>query len=80
MDAFRRGDWKVLRLPEPYGNGEWQLYDLSSDPGEVDDLATEYPETVDALARAWEEYAQDNGVIRPDEAVAYGKPVSAGKF
>jgi arylsulfatase len=80
MDAYRRGDWKVLRLPEPYGSGEWQLYNLSSDPGEVDDLAAEYPEMVDELAKAWEGYARDNGVIRPDEAVAYGKPVSAGKF
>jgi arylsulfatase len=80
MDAFRRGDWKVLRLPEPFGTGEWQLYNLSLDPGEVDDLAAEHPEVVAELARAWEGYARDNGVIKPSEPVAYGRTVSAGKF
>ena len=79
-DAYRRGEWKVMRLPEPYGTGEWQLYNLSSDPGEVDDLATEHPEMVDELASAWGAFARENGVIRPSEPVAYGKPVSPGKF
>ncbi|MFC1530695.1 hypothetical protein ACFL5T_00340, partial [Gemmatimonadota bacterium] len=80
MDAFRRGDWKVLRLPEPFGNGDWQLYDLSSDPGEVVDRAAEHPEIVNELANAWEGYSRDNGVIKPGEPVAYGRPVSPGKF
>lgn len=80
MDAYRHGDWKVLRLPEPFGNGEWQLYDLSADPGEVNDLAAEHPEMVHELATAWEGYARDNGVIKPSEPAAYGKPVTAGKF
>ena len=44
MDAYRLGDWKILRLPEPYGNGDWQLYDLGSDPGETTDLADRHPE------------------------------------
>ena len=46
MDAYRRGNWKVLRLPEPYGNGGWQLYDLAADPGEMHDLASEHPDRV----------------------------------
>ena len=37
--AIRQGDWKALHLPEPYGPGDWQLYDLSTDPGEINDLA-----------------------------------------
>ena len=37
--AIRQGDWKALYLPAPYGPGSWQLYDLASDPGEIDDLA-----------------------------------------
>ena len=32
MDAYRKGNWKALRLPEPYVNGDWQLYDLAADP------------------------------------------------
>ena len=43
MDAYRQGNWKGLRLPEPYGNGDWQLYNLATDPGELHDLASEVP-------------------------------------
>ena len=50
MDAYRVGNWKVLRLPEPFGNGEWQLYNLATDPGEVNDLSTEFPERTADLA------------------------------
>lgn len=80
MDAFRRGDWKVLRLPEPFGTGSWQLYNLSEDPGEVNDVASEYPELVDELTQLWELYAKENGVIRPNEPVAYARPVSGRKY
>jgi len=79
MDAYRRGTWKVLRLPEPYGNGDWQLYDLATDPGEIRDLAPKYPERVDAMAKAWDVYAESNGVIQPDTPTAYAKPVVGRK-
>ena len=80
MDAFRRGDWKVLSLPEPYGNARWQLYDLAEDPGEVNDLAAQRPELVEDLARAWQQYAELNEVIPPSEPVAYGRAVRGPKY
>jgi len=80
MDAYRQGDWKVLRLPQPYGNGDWQLYDLATDPGELHDLAVEFPDRTRTLANAWDDYAAANGVIRADEPTAYAKPVVGRKF
>jgi arylsulfatase len=80
MDAYRRGDWKVMRLPEPYGNGEWQLYHLAEDPGEMNNLAVQYPDLTMELTQSWKEYAKTNGVIRPNQPVAYARPVSGGKF
>ena len=80
MDAYRQGNWKVLRLPAPYGSGDWQLYDLENDPGEIHDLRSEYPDRAQALAKAWEAYAEANGIIQPDVATAYAKPVSGRKF
>ncbi|MCZ6755419.1 MAG: sulfatase-like hydrolase/transferase, partial [Gemmatimonadetes bacterium] len=80
MDAFRRGDWKVLRLPEPYGNGAWQLYNLAEDPGEVTDLAGQRPDLVADLSQAWEQCAETSGVIRPDQPIAYAKPAAPGKY
>ena len=80
MDAYRKDRWKVLRLPEPYGNGDWQLYDLAADPGELHDLSTEFPDRAAALANAWKDYADSNGVIQPDVATAYAKPIVGRKF
>ena len=80
MDAYRKGAWKVLRLPQPYGNGDWQLYDLAADPGELRDLSSKFPDRTEELARAWAEYASTNGVIQPDVATAYAKPISGRKY
>lgn len=80
MDAFRSGDWKVIRLPKPFGNGEWQLYNLKNDPGEMHDLASENPETVASMSAAWEDYAKANGVIVPSEATYYAKPIKGRKY
>lgn len=80
MDAFRRDHWKVLRLPAPYGNGDWQLYDVFADPGERRDLSSKFPSRTKALAEEWEAYAKRNGVIHPVPAAFYAKPVSVGKY
>ena len=80
MDAYRKGNWKVLRLPEPFGNGEWQLYDLKNDPGEMYDLSPEHPEMAEAIAAAWENYAEANGVIVPSEPTFYAKPITGRKY
>lgn len=79
MNAYRKGDWKALKLPEPFGNGDWQLYNLADDPGELNDLASEYPQLVTELASAWQDYADTNGVIQPDAPTAYSKPIVGRK-
>jgi arylsulfatase len=61
--AIRQGDWKALHLPPPYGTGDWQLYDLSADPGEIRDLAAEYPEKLAELLDQWDRYVAEAGVI-----------------
>lgn len=70
--AVRMGNWKLLWLCEPFGSGQWQLYDLKSDPAETQDLATERPETRDQLIRHWDEYATANNVILPDTSPICG--------
>ncbi|MEO8134970.1 MAG: sulfatase-like hydrolase/transferase, partial [Betaproteobacteria bacterium] len=57
--AIRRGQWKLVRdYPRP-----WELYDISTDRTELRDLATQYPEVVAGLARAWQVWADRVGVI-----------------
>jgi len=62
MKAYIRGKWKILRLPEPMGSGNWELYDLENDPAEATDLSDLYPEIKSQLIEAWNRYAQENEV------------------
>ncbi len=71
--AVRVGRWKALKLSPPIGTGQWQLFDLSTDPGERVDLAlTERAQLANLIAR-WNQYAEDNGVVKLDTDVGYGK-------
>ncbi len=63
MKAYIEGDWKILRLPEPFGTGDWQLYNISIDPGEINDISATHPEVKAALVKKWQEYSLRNGVI-----------------
>ena len=74
MRSYRRGRWKAIKLPPPYGTDKWQLYDLSRDPGETIDVSANHPGELDRLVVLWANYAKTNGVVEPDEPVAYAKP------
>ncbi len=63
MKAFIQDGWKISRLPEPFGTGGWELYDLTSDPGETQNLAEQHPDRLTAMRKAWENFARDNGVF-----------------
>lgn len=66
--AMRMGDWKLTWLCEPSGTGDWQLYDLRTDPAEMNDLASVHPDIRDQMAGHWDEYARTNNVILPDQS------------
>ncbi|MGR3662849.1 MAG: hypothetical protein ACU0CA_16965 [Paracoccaceae bacterium] len=63
LKAVRVGDFKATYIGEPFGTDEWQIFDLSVDPGEVVDLSAEMPELKQRLITAWEEYAKSVGVV-----------------
>jgi arylsulfatase len=63
--AIRMDNWKMVWLCAPYGNGEWQLFDLAADPAESIDLASERPEIRDQLLGHWDAYVSTNNVIFP---------------
>jgi len=60
---LRQGDWKLTDI----GDGRWRLFNLARDPGETRDLAAEEPARVATLARLWDAWAADAGVVLPDE-------------
>lgn len=61
--AYIKGDWKILRLPKPFGTGDWELFNLRHDPAESHDLSDEKPEKLSELVSAWEKYSKDVGVV-----------------
>jgi len=61
--AIRQGDWKITWLYEPLGSEDWQLFNLSEDPGEQQDLSDAQPQKREQLIALWDEYAETNGVI-----------------
>ncbi len=63
MKAFFAGRWKALWMPEPNGTGEWELFDLKRDPGELNDLGKKHPKKLKELVARWEHYKKDNGVL-----------------
>lgn len=62
--TVREGDWKLLytnRLPGIKQKGEWELYNLESDPLEMDNLAEKYPEKVQSMSLKYQEWADAIG-------------------
>ena len=57
--AIIRGNWKLVREYD----WDWELYDLSKDRNELNDLSASHPEKVAELKAEWEKLANQYGVI-----------------
>jgi arylsulfatase len=68
--AVRVADWKATWISEPFGHGDWALFDVARDPGESKDLSAQHPDVVQVLAGRWEVYAEEVGVV-PREATEW---------
>ena len=54
--ALRHGDWKLVHMggKRPPGKPKWQLFDLSKDLSEENDLARAEPERLAELIKIWQ--------------------------
>ena len=66
LKAVRIGDHKATWISKPFGPSEWQVFDLSADPGESKDLSAQKPKLKQRLIDAWDKYANSVGVIPPE--------------
>jgi arylsulfatase A-like enzyme len=53
--GLRDGDWKLVS----FKSRPWELYEISKDRTELNNLATQYPERVAAMAMAWHGIAKE---------------------
>jgi arylsulfatase len=63
LKAYFSGDWKILWMPNPFGKGEWELYNITVDPAEINDLSGENPEKLNELVALWEDYKRENEIL-----------------
>lgn len=77
--AIRKGNWKADFIPFPKGISAWQLYDLSVDPGETNDLAQQEPDVLKELLELWEQYCEETGVVplQPELGARFHEAVEA---
>lgn len=68
--GYRRDGWEVVTRHQPltpFGDHEWELYDMVADPTQTTDLAADRPEVLADLAARWDQAAWDNFVYPLDE-------------
>ena len=63
QEALRKGSYKILQVPKPYGSGTWELYNIEEDPGETENLASHKPEKLQELVNDWSIYVAETGLV-----------------
>ena len=58
-----KGDLKLVKNIPPVGDGAWHLYDLSTDPGETQDLSAQLPQEFAAMQEDFAAWAKANQVL-----------------
>ena len=60
--AIRVGDWKLVKH---YESEKIELFNLTSDPGESNDVAADFPDEVGSLEHALADWFDDTGAAVP---------------
>lgn len=70
--AVRHGKWKAVR--KPMFSGPVELYDLTQDLGEANNIAAQHPETVAELTKLMDASHEDNPNWKPGGKVPANQP------
>lgn len=65
--ALRVGDWKIVAAGK---DSAWELYDLSKDRCESNNLASQFPERVQQMAATWTKQLEDYTALARKDAPA----------
>lgn len=61
--AYFLNGYKIVKNNIPLGDTEWHLYNLETDPSELNELAQKEPERLQKMLAAYEVYAKNVGVL-----------------
>ena len=73
--AVRDGDWKLVKLNDK----PWELYDMSKDRTELNNLVEKSPEIAGRLMVVWAEWADRANVLPPAEVRRLKKELSRAR-
>ncbi|MEO0414737.1 MAG: sulfatase-like hydrolase/transferase, partial [Verrucomicrobiota bacterium] len=74
--AVRRGQWKIVTDNDRSEPIVWELYDLTHDRSEINNVAEQHPEIVAELAADWNEFA-DRANVKPFPETRNGPKVTS---
>lgn len=57
-----KGEHKLVRITPPFGDGQWRLYNIVSDPAETQDLSAQLPALKQELLGLYADYQKQVGV------------------
>lgn len=63
--AVYMGDWKATKHMPPVGDGKWQLFNLTNDPGQNHDVSSQHQDILQKMIVGYDSYAKDVGVVPP---------------
>ena len=74
--ALRSGDWKIASAKM----GRWELYNLSEDRTELDDLSAKHPKRVKEMVAQWQEIARTKDRLPKNQLKAVKDTLTPQKF
>lgn len=74
--ALYKGDYKIVRNLAPTGDGVWRLFNIATDPGEVNDLSKSQAQLFAELEADYATYAKTMGVLEMPEGYDSRKQVN----
>ncbi len=68
--AVYEGPWVAINdKSHPTGNG-WQLFNILSDPAQINNLADQHPDLLQQMISDYQSYSEDVGIVIPTGAKA----------
>ena len=61
--ALRKGDWKIVSANQPWGTGDWELFNVAQDRTEGRNLAASNPQKLGEMLVAWRDYVRETGTL-----------------
>jgi arylsulfatase len=62
-----QGDWKISNLEPPFDENDFELFNLSADPGETNNLAESHADKYEELLQLWRDKRKELGIILPQD-------------